>query len=198
NDFAQLFLYDTESGKTTTLTTDRYDSWSAAWSPDGEWLYFLSDRNLKTSVSSPWGPRQPDPFIVSPTEIFALAVKKDARFPFAPPDELHADEAQKEPKKDAAKPGEKPGEKPAEKPGEKPAEPHKAKKPVTIDLEGIADRLYQVPVPSGRLRSLRTDGHRLYWLSVETALEPKKELVALAIGHDKPKTKTVMEDVKEY
>ena len=67
-----------------------------------------------------------------------------------------------------------------------------------IELEGIAERLYKVPVPAGRLGSLRTDGHRLYWLSTETSLERKRKLFALAIGRDKPQPKAVMDDVREY
>ena len=47
NRFSQIFLYDREDGTTTAVTTDRFDSWSPAWSPDGAWLYFLSDRNLR-------------------------------------------------------------------------------------------------------------------------------------------------------
>jgi tricorn protease len=187
NDFGQVFLHHPEDGKTTAVTTDRFDSWSAAWSPDGEWLYFLSDRNLKSFVRSPWGPRQPDPFLVSPTEIYAVALKKGARFPFAPLDELHPDEPKKEPTK--------PEKEQATAGGKKKGE---APKPVEIDLDGLATRLAQVPVPAGRYGALSTDGHRLYWLSTETSLEPKQKLFALAIGHDKPQPKVVMEDVKDY
>ena len=104
NTFNQVFLYRVEGGTTTAVTTDRFDSTNPAWSPDGEWLYFLSDRNLKTLVRSPWGSRQPDPFLARPTEIYAVALKKDGRFPFQPPDELHPEEAKKdEEKKEEAK-----------------------------------------------------------------------------------------------
>jgi tricorn protease len=188
NGFAQVFLYDPEDAKTTALTTDRFDSWGATWSPDGEWLWLLSDRNLRTVVRSPWGPRQPDPFLASPTEIFALALKKDTRFPFAPPDELHPDEPKKE--------GEKKGD---AKEGHGKKKNADAPKPVVIELDGIAERLYRVPAPAGKLEALRTDGQRLYWLSHDpTSSEPKAKLMALAIGHDKPQPKTVMEDVREY
>jgi tricorn protease len=195
----QVFLYRIEGGTTTAVTTDRFDSGSAAWSPDGEWLYFLSDRNLRTLVRSPWGSRQPDPFLAAPTEAYAVALKKDGRFPFAPPDELHPEEAKKEEKKeDAAK-------KEADKASQKGKEKDKAKaeaeappKPVVIDLEGLSDRLYKVPIPAGRYASLRTDGQRLYWLSIDNSLEPKAKLQALAIGREKPDIKTVMEGVREY
>ena len=199
NQLGQVFLYRIEGGTTTPVTTDRFDSGSAAWSPDGEWLYFLSDRNLETLVRSPWGPRQPDPFLASPTEIYGVALRKDGRFPFAPPDELHPEEPKKEGKKDEASAG-----KDAGKAGERqkdgaPTGPAGAPpKPVVIDLEGLSARLYKVPVPAGRYDALRTDGLRLYWLSVDNSFEPKGKLQALAIGREKPEVKTVMEGVREY
>jgi tricorn protease len=185
----QVFLYGIEGGTTTAVTTDRFDSGSVAWSPDGEWLYFLSDRNLETLVRSPWGSRQPDPFLASPTEVYAVSLKKDGRFPFAPPDELHPEEA----KKDAGKPGRKNEEK-----DKAAAAAEIPPKPVVIDLDGLSTRLYKVPIPPGRYDALRTDGRRLYWLSIDNSFEPKVNLQALAIGREKPDIKTVLEGVKEY
>ncbi len=195
NNFRQVFLYRLEGKTTTAVTTDRFDSWSAAWSPEGEGLYFLSDRNLKTLVPSPWGPRQPDPFFPSPTEIYAVALKKDGRFPFQPADELHPEE----PKKDEAQatPGTGKSDKKETGPKAK-AEAPPPPKPVAIDLDGLASRLYKVPVPAGRYESLRTDGQRLYWLSVDNAFEAKRMLRAVAIGREKPEVKTVIEGVAEY
>ena len=203
NTFNQVFLYRIEGGTTTAVTSDRFDSGSPAWSADGEWLYFLSDRNLKTLVRAPWGPRQPDPFLARPTEIYAVALKKDGRFPFQPPDELHPEE----PKKDEAKKEEggktETSAKAADKPAAKEKDKDQAKaeappKPVVIDLEGLSARLYKVPVPAGRLGSLQTDGKRLYWLSVDDSPEQKRKLQALAIGREKPDVKTVMDGVAEF
>jgi len=205
NLLSQVFVYRVEGGTTTALTTDRFDSGSPAWSPDGEWLYLLSDRNLQTLVRSPWGSRQPDPFLASPTEVYAVSLKKDGRFPFAPPDELHPDETKKEEKKEEPKKGdagaktlEQGGAKDTEREKGKAAEKERPPKPVAIDLEGLSARLYKVPVPAGRYDALKTDGERLYWLSADNSFEPKRKLQALAIGHEKPEVKTVMEGVQEY
>jgi tricorn protease len=198
NELDQVHVYDTEDGKATAVTTDRFDSWSPAWSPDGEWLYFLSDRNTSTVVRSPWGARQPDPFLATPIEIYAVALKKDTRFPFAPPDELHADDAKREPaKKDEPKKDE-PHPKPADH-AKAPEATAKAKvKPVVIELAGLQERLYRVPVPAGRYDGLETDGQRLYWLSQENTMERKRKLQAMAFDHEKPQVKTVMEEVQGY
>jgi tricorn protease len=183
NTFDQVFLCRVEGGTTSAVTTDRFDSASPAWSPDGQGLYFLSDRNLTSLVRSPWGPRQPDPFLARPTEIYAVSLLKDGRFPFQPPDELHPEEPKKEEeKKDQAKASS------AEAPP----------KPVVIDLDGLSTRLFKVPVPAGRYESLRTDGKRLYWLGVDESPERKRRLQALAVGREKPEVKTVMEGVAEF
>ena len=89
NEFQRIFLYNVETGLTTPLTTDRYNSGSAAWSADGKWIYFISDRALNTAVGSPWGPRLPDPFFARSNKIYALSLKKGLVSPFKPADELH-------------------------------------------------------------------------------------------------------------
>src|SRR4029077_12547977 len=89
NSFNRIYLYDTVKARTVALTTDRFNSTSPAWSRDGKWIYFLSDRSLRTLVRSPWGARQPDPYLPATTGIFGVALKKDIRSPFQSPDELH-------------------------------------------------------------------------------------------------------------
>ena len=89
------------TGERNALTTDRFDSYSPAWSPDGKWLYMLSDRNIVSAVQSVWGPMEPEPFLDRKTKIYQIALRTDLRSPFAPLDELHPEE----PSKEDAKPG---------------------------------------------------------------------------------------------
>ena len=77
-------VIDLKTGTTTTLTSDRVNSSTAAWSPDGNWLYFLSDRSLVSVVPSPWGPRQPEPYFDKPQKMYRLALKTGIRSPFQP------------------------------------------------------------------------------------------------------------------
>ncbi len=193
NGFNRTFLYGVSGGVSTTLTSDRFDSWSPVFAPGGEWIYFLSDRNLKSLVQAPWGPRQPDPFLAAPTELFGLSLKKDFRSPFAPADELHPEPVKEDKKDEKAKDDSKDTRDTKDTKDVKPVT-----KPITIDLPGIAERLIRVPVPPGDYESLATDGTRLYWLSQDTTFDRKKALRVLAIGRDKPNPKTLLEDVKEY
>jgi tricorn protease len=185
NDFQQIQLLQLETGEIRTLTSNRYDSMSPAWSSDGQWLYFLSDRALETNVASPWGPRQPDPHFDRSVKIYALALRADLRSPFLPPDELHPD---KTTDKTAA-------DKPAtddKKHGERSATAGGHEPEVRIDFAGLATRLIEVPAPRGNFSELEANDKRLCWLSADDATQPRSSLQCLDIANkgDEPDTLT--------
>jgi tricorn protease len=145
NMFGRIALYDTQSkagtAAVTYLTTDRYDSYSPAFTPDGAWLYFLSDRNLVSVVGSPWGMRSPDPYVESPTKLYAVQLKKGAKWPFAPKTELDPAPAPAAARAAAKKPD------PTKSGGGGGAS----------DLDGIEARLFEVPSrPAATRRSRPT------------------------------------------
>jgi len=102
NQYNQLHVWDRDSGEVQALTSDRYDSWAPQFSADGNWLYFLSERRLESIVRSPWGPRQPEPYLEKGTGVFMMPVRA-ARSPFFPADELHQDNDEPEAKKKKGK-----------------------------------------------------------------------------------------------
>ncbi len=184
NSFNRIFLYRADTGATVPLTSDRYNSWSPAWSQDGQWIYFLSDRSLKSLVESPWGSRQPDPYLTATTQIFGVALKKDARSPFQPADELHPPKEETE---------EETGEEAKEGAGEET--PEETMKKVDIDLDGLAARLFPVPVPPGNYDALTANGERLYWAS---AGDDSMSLLTLAFDAEPAEPATVLEGVDGY
>jgi tricorn protease len=181
NQFDQVALYSVETGSLTPLTTDRYNSNCATWSADGKWIYLLSDRSLKTIVPAPWGSRQPDPFFDRSMKIYQIPLQKGLRSPFAPSDELHPDKPE-EPKPDAARSADKPTETPK----------------VEIDLDGIATRLDEVPVPPGNYAALIANGKRLCWINRDRQEPDKTALQCEDIANKGAKPETLMEGVREY
>ena len=179
NAFDRIKLYGLAGGKSTVVTSDRFDSFGPTWSADGKWLYFLSDRNLRTLVTSPWGNYQPEPFLDKKTRICALALTSGQRWPFAPPDELDEDEPKKK-------------DQPEKKEDRAPAPPA-----VKVVLAGIEARLWQVPVPAGNYRDLAVNDRALFWRSSQAGSRTSA-LVAAAIAREDVEVKTVVEDVSSF
>ncbi|WP_367875172.1 S41 family peptidase [Luteolibacter sp. Populi] len=181
----RIRLYHLTDGKTIDATSDRVISGFPAWSPDGKWLYFLSDRELKSLVKSPWGPRQPEPYFAESTRIYALALQKNGRFPFTPPDELsaEADKAEQDKKKEKDKEED-------EKPKVIPA--------INIDADGLQARLYEVPGVSGNLSGLVATAKHLFFLTEATGDDSKPRLMRLDINHDAPKPKLFADEPRGW
>ncbi|HNX51269.1 MAG TPA: S41 family peptidase [Thermoanaerobaculaceae bacterium] len=181
---SQIMLYRVEDASTIALTSDRVDSDWPAWSSDGKWIYFLSDRNLVSAVPSPWGSRQPEPFVDRPTKVYAVALAPGLRFPFAPADELAPADEGKPAKKAAA--------------GQDDAAAGKPKLTVAIEPKGLADRLWEVPLPAGSYSGLQAGEKRLFLLSFTVGSPDKGALLALEISGKEPKPKTLVEGVMSF
>jgi len=183
NTFDQLKLLNVGTGAIETITSDRYDSGSPAWSADGKWLYFLSNRMLRTTVPSPWGARQPDPNFDKSMKIYELALVPGVRSPFAPVDELHPEKAEK---------------KEEQKPEKQPEGKKEAGVTVKIDFAGLASRLEEVPVPPGNYSGLEATDKRLCWLERGEGPESKRALQCVDVGNKGEAPETLMADVHGY
>ncbi|HUY94668.1 MAG TPA: S41 family peptidase [Terracidiphilus sp.] len=219
NSYQQIKLLNVDTSAIQTITDDRFNSGSPEWSADGKWLYFLSDRNLKTSVPAPWGPREPEPHFDKTVKIYQVALADGLRSPFLPPDELHPDKpAEKKP--DETKPETEPETKPADaketkaadkkpadstasaKPEDKKADANKPseKKPpeVKIDFAGLADRVTEVPVPAGNYGALQATAKRLCWVNSADPMGAHASLQCLEIANKGEEPETVMSDIRGF
>lgn len=160
---AQIVLIDVASGRKEVLTSDKYNSFAPAFSADGQWLYFISRRQLTATPSAPWGDRNMGPAFLRQGRIYALALRADAVFPFAPRTELSPASAKPEP--DTAKDK------------DKPAVSHAAR----VQWEGLATRLFEVPLPADEFEALELDDKRLYFSVRPPTAQARAELRTLAL-----------------
>ena len=144
---------DDPSPRLHSLTSDRSQSSSPTWSMDGNWLYFLSDRNLVNLTGSPWGARAPEPMLSGrSTNVFALALDVGLRAPWAEDDETMpmvggsaAVEVQENQEEDHRE--------------------KQAKKPQVKMSGGIAatqTRLHQLPIPAASFDTVTAVGTTLF------------------------------------
>ena len=152
-EYNSIYLYDTREQKVHELTGPYTDDYGPAWDPDGRYLYFLSDRATNPVL----GDRDFQNVEIKSTLPFMVLLKKDAENPLAdlagmppsgddPKEESEGSGTDKkgEEKQDRAKSdGDDDAGKDGKKKDEKP-------KPVEIDLDGLSDRIVQLPVPRGR------------------------------------------------
>lgn len=187
NGHAQVTLYRLEDRSITALTSDRVDSYNPAWSADGKWLYFLSDRHFQSSVRSPWGPRQPEPFFDKTTKIYAIALSPGARFPFQASHELQ----------ETTDGNGETGDDKKKEEGTKKAGSDEAVV-VSIELDGIQSRVMEVPVDPGNYSNLAVSSEKLFWTEFERTQDRKQKLVSLKIDNTDIEPKTLVEDIKNY
>ena len=171
NTFSQLFAYEFNTGKRIALTTDKANSSNPQWSPDGNWIYFLSDRNFETKVGSPWGTRQPEPYWHKQMKIYHISLKKDVVSPFHFNHELKAKPASEEKKSEGTV-------------------------KVVIEEEGLLNRLREVPVPAGNYRNLVVTDKALYYLN--DADDNGKNAITMTVIDPKAEQKTFIDNVRRF
>jgi tricorn protease len=150
NGLGAVWVYNLETAKNHQLTNDSFNDNSPVFSPDGKYIYFVSDRDFNLAFSS----FEFNYVYNKSTRIYAMALKADGP-------KLFKDKNDVEPVKEAEKPKEEPKKDKNAKTEEKPAVKESVK--VQIDFDGINSRIAAFPPKSGEYRNLiAVDGGILY------------------------------------
>ncbi len=165
-----LHLFSLESGKSHAVTAGWHSSYAPAFSSDGKYLFFVSDR----SFSPIYGQEEFQYVYADMARIYLVTLAADTKSPFEPrSDEVKVKDAATPAAALAASPEAKaaPGgaQKAASKPGGKAASAEDAKaaaepQPVKVDLDGLSSRIAVVPTPASNYRNLVSVGDRLYYV----------------------------------
>lgn len=173
----QIALFDLHAKHTTWVTDNRYESYTPAFSPDGQWLWFLSDRTFSLANGSPWGDRNLGPAFPHRTGIYALALQSTARFPFLAPTELDSDPLPAPKKHDDSK--------------EK-----KATSLPAIEWNGLSSRLYQAPVSASDYRGLAASNDFLFTL--DATGNDSSALKSIQIDNKEHKTEIYAPNIDDF
>jgi tricorn protease len=160
NGNAAIYLYSLAEKKITPVTDGFANSFAPVFDPEGNYLYFLSDRDYNEVLGNY------DFEFANPktTRIYVVTLRADLASPFAP----QSDETVT--KKAEGQPGEKPEEKKEEEKGkdkEKGKEKEKPKeekpKDVRIDFTGIQDRIVALPMPPSVITGIDAATDNVYY-----------------------------------
>jgi tricorn protease len=146
--FNSLYIWDVDGAKLHRVTGPMFNEFSPAWDRDGDYLYYLSDREYAPQIGSfEWN------YVVDrETYIYALALRTDVANPFPPKSDQVAVEQQAEA-----------GEAGTGKAGASAAQASDSE-PVAIDFDGLAERVVRVPTEADNYGGLSVtkDGDLLY------------------------------------
>lgn len=200
----RIVIRDIEAGTRVVVTGGKYSSYNPAFSSDGAWLYFLSDRNFEPTPSSPWGDRNLGPNFDKRTKVYALRLDPDAVFPFTPRDELTPapesddQDSEEEKEEDTEEDG----------PAGLGGLVQRLRNIFTGDggeenvsaedglaFEGSRGRLWEVPVASGNYSALGANEKYLYVLDRSP---DGTELKSIKIDERDPEIKSFAKDVRSY
>jgi tricorn protease len=153
-DWTSIYLYDVRSGKSQRVTGATTNDGMPAWDPAGRYLYFLGARTMNPVLGTIGDFANVE---LKCTRPYLVLLKKDEKNPMAPlagmPDGDGKDKDKEKEKSKADK----------DKKGKDDEEKEAVK--VTIDLEGIGDRIVELPADPGILVSPAATEDQLFYLS---------------------------------
>ncbi|MDW3226535.1 MAG: PDZ domain-containing protein [Acidobacteriota bacterium] len=150
----KVYLHGLDGGKTAAVTDGWYSSYEPAFSGDGKYLFFVSDRDFNPQLSE----IEFNYSYSSMARIYCLPLAADTPSPFAP----KSDEVEIKKAAEAESPKSGAKGKPAEPKKSEPEKP--AGVTVKVDLEGLKDRLIGLPVEAANYGGLASVGDKVFYL----------------------------------
>jgi len=143
----KVLLYSVEKEKSYDVTDGWYDSYAPAFSSDGKYLFFVSERDFDPIYSATeWNHAYADM-----ARIYFVTLAKDIRSPF-------------EPKSDEVEIDAKPGKDKDKKDKKDKKEIKKEKVTVKVDVAGLGGRILRLPIQAATYRNLASAGDVLYYI----------------------------------
>ena len=176
NGFSSIYIWSAADATSRRVTPEFFNAQSPAWAPNGELLYFLSNREYQPLISSVEFEFATD----RQTGIFALALNPGVKNPYGVRDDEPGDAAVGR---------------------DEDTGTDKRKVQVKIDFDGIAERAIRVPIEADDLSGLKVSDENLFYqrngafyYGREAAIKPS----VMAYSIKDREAKTVAEDVTDW
>jgi tricorn protease len=160
NQLGRIMLYSLTTGKISPVTNGMTDDFAPVFDPDGRYLYFGSRRTLQPE----FGAFELNFQFIATDKIYAATLRADVESPVKPESDEEgggSGDESKDAKDKAGKDQDAKGGKDS-KAGAKAEAP-----PLVVDLDGLGQRLVEMPIAATRLAGLQAFSDRLIYSTVE-------------------------------
>jgi tricorn protease len=140
--FSSIYVWSVADGQVRRITGEYFNEFSPAWDPEGNYLYYIADREYAPMIGSfEWN------YVVDrESYIYALALREDVEHPFPP----KSDEVTVETEDEAGE-------------AEEEEEAEDENGYIDIDFDGLASRVARVPVSAQNYGGLSAnEGNLIY------------------------------------
>ena len=158
-DFQSIYLYDTQTSKSTRLGDGTTDDYNPTWDPEGRYLYFLSNRHVNPLL----GGRDLAVIFGAPSKLFAALLRPDVKNPLLP--DVGAPEVEAPVVKEKRERKKYTETEHLMKRREKDEGAVATPKPVEVELEHLADRVIELPVPAGNYGAMSATASRVFFVA---------------------------------
>ena len=197
SDFSSIFIWRASDKTLHRVTSDYFHEWNPAWDPEGDYLYYLSDRQFAPQLGSfEWN------YLVDrETGIYALALREDVSHPLP----AESDEVILEDSSDAEDSSSDHSDAETESVGD--SETSSAlgtgvnDRSITIDFDGLSRRVARLPVEFDNYGGLSAGQGRVFYVrgtaqyyGRSSDLQPELRVYVL----EDRESKTIAEGVSSY
>jgi tricorn protease len=161
-----LFIWTRASGEAQRVTGDTFSEYEPVWDPDGEYIYYLSDRTYAPQISNvEWnfgGNRT--------TGVFCMALRGDVIHPFSPEsDEVTIAEEEEADEDGAEEDGDEGADDDSDEDGDaeeddEDGDDEEEDESLDIDFDGLAVRVCRVPVEADNYYNLNATADHLIFV----------------------------------
>jgi tricorn protease len=155
---ATVQLYSVDKKETYPVTNGWFDSYQPAFSSDGKYLFFVSDRTFNPTFNN----LELNANFNDLSRIYLVTLTKDTKSPFAP----KSDEVKVKTEPEGGK-----------KEDDAKKEKGEAKVVVKVDVDGLQQRITALPIDAANYRNLQSVGDKLYYIRNSTKDEKAKLLL---------------------